>query len=121
MDVLAELNRAGAGILMGTDAPQQYSVPGFSLHREMERMVDAGMTPYEVLRSGTANVGSYFSAWDTFGLVAGGQRADLLLLTANPLEDVSNVARRAGVMVRGRWYPEDQIQERLAEIAESYR
>jgi imidazolonepropionase-like amidohydrolase len=121
MQVLAALNKAGAGILMGTDAPQQYSVPGFSLHREMERMVDAGMSPYEVLRSGTTNVGTYFSAWDTFGQVAAGHRADLILLTANPLDSIGNVASRAGVMVRGTWYAESEIQERLSAIAASYR
>ncbi|MFT4603303.1 MAG: imidazolonepropionase-like amidohydrolase [Rhodothermales bacterium] len=121
MQVLSALHKAGAGILMGTDAPQQYSVPGFSLHREMERMVDAGMSPYDVIRTGTVNVGTYFSAWDTFGQVAEGNRADLILLTANPLESISNVAKRAGVMVRGTWYPEADIQERLAAIAASYR
>ena len=121
MQVLGALNDAGAGILMGTDAPQQFSVPGFSLHREMARMVDAGMTPYQVLRSGTVAVGTYFSAWDAFGTVAPGQRADLILLRANPLADVANVANPAGVMVAGRWFSGDRISERLAAISASYR
>ncbi|MBO6574650.1 MAG: amidohydrolase family protein [Rhodothermales bacterium] len=121
MQVLAALNEADAGILMGTDAPQQYSVPGFSLHREMARMEDAGMSPYEVLRSGTVAVGTYFEAWDTFGQVAAGHRADLILVRGNPLEDLAHVADRGGVMVRGRWYAEETIQERLASIAASYR
>ena len=121
MQVLSALHEAGAGILMGTDAPQQYSVPGFSLHREMQRMVEAGMSPYDVLRSGTVNVGTYFEAWDTFGQVAEGHRADLVLLTSNPLESIANVADRAGVMVRGKWYSEAEIQERLSAIAASYR
>ncbi|NNE68867.1 MAG: amidohydrolase family protein [Rhodothermales bacterium] len=121
MEVLAALHEAGAGILMGTDAPQQYSVPGFSLHREMARMLEAGMSPYDVLVTGTRNVGAYFSAWDTFGLVAEGHRADLMLLEENPLTDLAHVAERAGVMVQGRWYPESAIQARLSEIAASYR
>lgn len=121
MQVLAALHKAGAGILMGTDAPQQYSVPGFSLHREMQRMVDAGMSPYDVIRTGTVHVGTYFSAWDTFGQVAEGHRADLVLLTSNPLDSIANVADRAGVMVRGKWYSEAEIQERLSAIAASYR
>ncbi len=121
MRVLKALSDGGVGILMGTDAPQQFSVPGFSLHRELRRMVDAGMTPYEILKSGTYNVGRYFENEDAFGTVAEGQRADLLLLAANPLDDVAHVQQRAGVMVRGRWLPEDQIQARLAEIAASYR
>jgi imidazolonepropionase-like amidohydrolase len=105
---------------MGTDAPQQFSVPGFSLHREMKTMEEAGMSRYEVLKSGTWNVGAYFANEDTFGTVEPGARADLLLLEANPLDDLSNVSRRAAVMVRGRWLGEEAIQERLAEIASSY-
>ena len=107
----------GVGILMGTDAPQQFSVPGFSLHREMALMVEAGMTPYEVLTSGTVNVGRYFADKDRFGTIAAGQRADLIVLDANPLTDIGNVARSAGVMVRGRWIPKAEIDRRLGEIA----
>jgi imidazolonepropionase-like amidohydrolase len=114
LDVMQE---EGVGILMGTDAPQQFSVPGFSLHREMALMVDAGMTPHEVLTSGTLNVGRYFADKDTFGTIAAGQRADLILLDANPLTDIGNVAKRAGVMVRGRWLPKAEIDRRLEEIA----
>ncbi|HWK88732.1 MAG TPA: amidohydrolase family protein, partial [Longimicrobium sp.] len=104
--ILTALHRGGARILMGTDAPQQFSVPGFSLHRELTRMSAAGMSPYEILVTGTRSVGEYFRASDRFGAVATGQRADLLLLDADPLTDVANLTRRAGVMVRGRWLPE---------------
>ena len=114
LDVMQE---EGVGILMGTDAPQQFSVPGFSLHREMALMVDAGMTPHEVLTSGTLNVGRYFADKDQFGTIAAGQRADLILLDANPLTDIGNVAKSAGVMVRGRWLPKAEIDRRLEEIA----
>jgi imidazolonepropionase-like amidohydrolase len=115
--VLAALHRGGVRILMGTDAPQQYSVPGFSLHREFPRMRAAGMSPYEILASGTRNVGDYFNRNDTFGTVAVGRRADLLLLDADPLAHESNLQRIAGVMVRGRWLSREQIDARLAEIA----
>ncbi|MGI8843240.1 MAG: amidohydrolase family protein [Gemmatimonadaceae bacterium] len=107
----------GVMILMGTDAPQQFSVPGFSLHREMSLMVDAGMTPHEVLTSGTLNVGRYFENADKFGTIAAGQRADLILLDADPVADIGNVAKQAGVMVRGRWLPKAEIDRRLDEIA----
>ncbi len=106
---------------MGTDAPQQFSVPGFSLHRELLRMRAAGMTPEQILASGTTRVGEYFAKSDRFGAVAAGQRADLLLLDADPLADVANLTRRAGVMVRGRWLPESEIQQRLATIAARHR
>ncbi len=120
MRVLTALNEGGVGILLGTDAPQVFSVPGFSVHREMDRMVAAGMTPYEVIASGTRSVGEYFQNEDQFGTVEVGARADLILVEANPLEDVGHVARRAGVMVRGQWLPEADIQEHLGGIAESY-
>jgi imidazolonepropionase-like amidohydrolase len=115
--LLKALNDEGVLILMGTDAPQLFSVPGFSLHRELPVMVEAGMTPYEVLRSGTANVAHFFGIEDEAGTVAVGRRADLLLLEANPLEDVGNIERTAGVMIDGRWLPADMLRERLDAIA----
>ncbi len=120
LEVLEALSDAGVGILMGTDSPQIFSVPGFSLHREMRAMADAGMSPYEILVSGTRAVGEYFRRSDTFGTVAVGRRADLILLNSNPLDDVGNVADRAGVMVRGRWFSESYIEERLEEIARRF-
>ena len=120
MELLAAMNRADIQILMGTDAPQQFSVPGFSLHREIEKMVEAGMSPYEVLRSGTINVGRYFSDKDDFGTIEVGKRADMILLNANPLENVRNISQRTGVMLRGKWLPEEEIQRKLAEVAASY-
>ncbi len=117
---LKALSDGGVTILMGTDSPQLFSVPGFSLHREMQAMIAAGMSPYEVLASGTMNVGEYFQGQDTFGTIAVGRRADLILTNSNPLDDIANVADRAGVMVRGNWLPEEMIQQRLAGIAEEF-
>ena len=121
MRILKALGDGGVRILMGTDAPQQFSVPGFSIHRELAVMAEAGMSPYEILKSGTANVGLYFQERDKFGTVVEGGRADLLLVERNPLEDVGNLKYRSGVMVRGLWLPEDAIQQRLARIAASYQ
>jgi imidazolonepropionase-like amidohydrolase len=116
--VFKALHDAGAEILLGSDAPQQFNVPGFSVHREMQRMVEAGLTPYEVLRTGTANVGAHMIGKDSFGHIAIGHRADFILLDANPLENIANAERRSGVMVRGRWLPAAEIQQRLAAIAQ---
>lgn len=115
--LLKALSDGGARILMGTDAPQQFSVPGFSLHRELDVMVAAGMSPYEILKSGTENVGAYFAHIDAFGTVAVGQRADLMLVRANPLEDIRHLRDPEGVMVEGRWYDRAFLDTRLAEIA----
>lgn len=114
--ILRALHRGGVKILMGTDAPQQFSVPGFSLHRELLRMREAGMSPYEILKSGTVNVGEYFAKQDSFGTIEPGRRADLVLVDANPLADVANVARISGVMVRGRWLSRSDLDAELAKI-----
>ena len=113
-----ELHESGAPIVLGSDAPQFFNVPGFSIHREMRMMVDSGLTPYEVLVTGTRNAGIYYEDDATFGTIEEGSLANLILLEANPLEDIGNVRERAGVMIRGEWWPEERIQERLSQIAE---
>jgi imidazolonepropionase-like amidohydrolase len=118
--MLKALSDAGTMILLGSDAPQLYSVPGFSLQREMETMVAAGMTPYQVLASGTINVARFHKNESETGTVAVGRRADLLLVDGNPLQDIRNMGRKSGVMVKGRWLPWSEIQQRLDQIAASY-
>jgi imidazolonepropionase-like amidohydrolase len=122
--MLKTLADVGAPLLMGTDSPQIFSVPGFSLHRELTLAVASGLTPYQVLESGTKNVGRYAAEElkldGRFGTVAAGQRADLVLLDANPLDDVGNLTRRSGVMVRGRWVSADEIRAGLEELASRY-
>jgi imidazolonepropionase-like amidohydrolase len=119
MRILKALHDGGVRILLGTDAPQQFSVPGFSIHREMALMVKCGFTPYQIIQSGTKNVGEYFKGKDDFGTVEVGKRADLILVQANPLKDVANIAKPAGVMVRGQWLPEAEIRGKLDGIAAS--
>lgn len=124
MRILRALSDAGAGILMGTDSPQLFNVPGFSLHRELELMAEAGMSNAEILRSGTTAperyVRQHLGIDHTFGSVAAGHRADLLLLEANPLADLEHLTETVGVMVRGRWLPREEIDRRLEEIAAKY-
>jgi imidazolonepropionase-like amidohydrolase len=115
--LVRDLHAAGALIALGSDAPQFFNVPGFSIHHEMRMMQAAGLTPYQVLATGTREAARYFGPKAGFGTIAPGQRADLILVTANPLENLANVERRAGVMVRGRWLPESEIQDRLEKIA----
>ena len=119
--LLKALGDSGAGLLMGTDSPQVFNVPGFALHREVKLMQDAGLTPFQILESGTRNVATYverdLKLDGRFGTVRAGNRADLVLLDANPLLDVANLARRAGVMVRGRWLGAAELDRGLEEIA----
>lgn len=119
--ILRALHEGGARILMGTDAPQQFSIPGFSLHRELLRMRDSGMTPYDILVSGTKNVGQYFAKQDAFGTIEPGKRADLVLLDASPLTDIANVAKISGVMVNGRWFSREDLDAGLAKIAAKHK
>ncbi|MGF1671964.1 MAG: amidohydrolase family protein [Balneolaceae bacterium] len=118
--LLKALNDAGANILMGTDAPQVFSVPGFSIHREIPVLKDAGMSAYDILVSGTRNVGDYLSDKDNFGTIEEGKRADLILLPGNPLEDLSVLKDLSGVMVRGNWFSREFIDQKLAEIEHRY-
>lgn len=115
--ILKALYDGGVPVIFGTDAPQQFSVPGFSVRHEMASMLEAGMTPYQIILTATKNAGEYHKNKARFGTVTAGSRADLILVGGDPLKDLSNVGRRAGVMVRGRWLTEDEIQKRLASIA----
>lgn len=111
--LIKALHDAGAGLLLGSDAPQVFQVPGFSMRAELASLVAAGLTPYEALSTGTRNVAIYFDTLDESGTVDVGKRADLILLEANPLEDVGNTALLDGVMVGGRWVPKVEIDEIL--------
>ncbi|NRB50707.1 MAG: amidohydrolase family protein [Saprospiraceae bacterium] len=115
--IMRNLHRSGAGILLGSDAPQVYNVPGFSIHHELKDMVEAGIPALAVLQSGTANPAKFFKQEGKYGTVEKGAAADLILLEANPLEDISNAQRQIGVMTAGRWLTKSSIDAYLAEIA----
>ncbi len=117
LDLILALHREGAGLLLGSDAPQFFNVPGFSIHPEMELMGRAGLTPYEVLETGTVKPAIFFGEEASSGKVAEGMRADLLLLEANPLEDLAHVRKVTGVIHQGKWLPKEEIDRRLEEIA----
>jgi len=110
--LILELHRSGAGLLLGSDSPQVFNVPGFSIHRELAVLVSAGLTPYEALRTGTVAVDEFFDS--NTGIVAIGRAADFVLLDANPLDDIRNSRRIHGVMVRGHWNSAGALTERLA-------
>jgi imidazolonepropionase-like amidohydrolase len=118
--LLKALHDAGAGLLLGSDAPQVWNVPGFSVHRELEALVAAGLSPFEAIATGTRNVATYFGTSARAGTIAVGNQADLILLEANPLTDIRHTTRRAGVMIRGVWHPQGDIERRLEAIAAGY-
>ncbi len=100
-ELIRELHAAGGLVLLGSDAPQVFNVPGFSLHRELELMVASGLSPFEALRTGTSAPADFFGL--DAGTVEPGRIADLVLLDANPLADIANSRRVHGVFVRGQW------------------
>ena len=111
--LIKALHGGGVPFLLGSDAPQIWNVPGFSIHRELELMVASGLTPYQALQTGTVNVARFFGTADRTGQIAAGRRADLVLIDANPLADIRNTARIAGVMLGGSWMAREEIAKRL--------
>lgn len=116
------LTMAGVGVLMGTDSPELFNVPGFSLRHELESMESAGLTPYEILVTGTRNVADYATREllepGNFGTIEKGNRADLVLLRANPLQDLQALWDQEGVMVRGSWLSRERLDAGLEAIKE---
>jgi cytosine/adenosine deaminase-related metal-dependent hydrolase len=115
LDLVRVLNRAGVPFLAGTDLGGPYLYPGFSLHDELELLVEAGLSPLEALRAATLNPARYLEATDSLGTVAPGKLADLVLLSANPLEDIRNTRRIAAVVLNGRYLDRAVLDRWLAE------
>ncbi len=140
--LIKTLQDAGAGLLLGSDAPQVWNVPGFSIHRELASYVAAGLTPYQALATGTRNVAAHLGTLEPKslgkpqdgadgrlleprevlqprGTIRMAANTDLVLLDANPLENIANTTRIAGVMIGGRWIPRAEIDRRLAQLVQS--
>jgi imidazolonepropionase-like amidohydrolase len=111
------IHDAGGKIMAGSDTPELFLLYGFTLHRELRSLVEAGLSPYSALEAATRVPAEFLNAKAGFGTVERGQRADLVLLEANPLSDIANTERRVGVMVRGRWMPETELRKMLDAIA----
>jgi hypothetical protein len=110
----------GAGIIAGTDATNAFVVHGFALHEELRLLVEAGLTPTEALRAATVDAAEAIGLGGEQGAVRSGQRADLVLLRSNPLDDIAATRDRVGVMVHGRWLSQEELDARLEELAVSY-
>jgi hypothetical protein len=113
--LILECHKGGVMLLLGSDAPQVFNVPGFSVHHELKHMVDAGLTPYEALRTGTVNVGKFYNLAD-MGIIKTGALSDLILLNGNPLKDISQTKNIEGVMLGSRWLSKDYIQKELKKL-----
>ena len=112
------MQEAGVKILAGTDTPNPYCYPGFSLHDELAFMVQAGLTPLEALQTATINPARFFGITNRYGTVEKGKAADLLLLNANPLEDIANTKQIDVVIAAGHVYDSSARQQLLQDAAE---
>jgi hypothetical protein len=116
LEIVGAMHHEGVGLLAGTDEPNPFCFPGFSLHDELGLLVEAGLTPMEALQAATYNPAKFLAMTDSLGTIDIGKIADLVLLEANPLEDISNTRKIAGGVVGGKYFPKPSLDEMLAKI-----
>jgi imidazolonepropionase-like amidohydrolase len=102
---------SGGKIMAGSDAPDWFMSPGWTLHRELKMFIEAGLTPFQALQAATVNPAEFLNASAEWGTLERGKRADLVLLSGNPLEDISNTTRIEGVSVGGKWMARDELDQ----------
>lgn len=122
-ELIPALQAGGVLLLLGTDSSAPGMFPGKSAHLELRELVEAGLTPYQALATGTRSAGQFIKGHvrgaDSFGTVSVGERADLLLLEANPLSDINNMSQIAGVTVRGHWLSKAALEKMRTNAVDS--
>ena len=121
LEIIMAMHRAGVKMLAATDAVVWYVFPGFSLHDELELFVKAGLSPMEALQTATRNPATYLGLIDMVGTVEQGKKADLVLLEANPLENISNTKRINAVIVNGKLIPKVSLDKMLRDAEAAAR
>jgi imidazolonepropionase-like amidohydrolase len=122
LEVVHLLHEKGVPFLAGTDTPGGvYIFPGFSLHEELQRFVAAGFTPLEALQTATLNPARFFGMEEQLGTVEKGKLADLVLLSANPLDDIANTQKIAAVVLNGRYFSGKDLEKMLAGVEAAAR
>jgi imidazolonepropionase-like amidohydrolase len=114
--IVRDMYNDGVLLLAGSDGPDPFVIPGFSLHQELEMLSRAGVSNIELLRMATLRASRFLGKSDRMGIVEKGWTADLVLLDANPLESIRNTEKIAGVIVRGRYLPREDLNKILAEV-----
>jgi adenine deaminase len=115
--IIKAIHDAGGRIMTGSDTPEFLWLYGFTMHREMKALSEAGLSNYAVLEAATKNPSMFFRTENKAGTIEKGKRADLVLLDANPLENISNTEKRSGVMLKGKYYRQSEMNQWLDEIA----
>jgi hypothetical protein len=115
-DRTGALKKAGVRLLAGTDMPQAFVFPGFSLHEELALLVRSGLTPLEALRAATYNPAEFFGSLDSLGTIGRNKVADLVLLDGNPLSDIRNTRRISAVIANGRLFDRPALDQLLKRV-----
>lgn len=115
-----DLHRAGVPMIMASDSPQVFNVPGFSIHHEIELMAEAGMSNYEILKSGSIAPAKYMNAESEWGRIKEGMLADFVMVKENPLENLKTMKNPLGVMIEGKWISGEKLQEELDRIEKNH-
>ena len=118
--LLKSFSDAGVPLMAGTDATEVGPVAGFGLHHELQEFVNDGLTPYQALQTATINVAKYLRQSNEFGTIETGKRADVVLLSANPLANIANTKSIEGVMVRGYWLDRAKLNEMMSKVQPEY-
>jgi imidazolonepropionase-like amidohydrolase len=113
LELTGAMHKAGVPFMTGTDVPGAYTYPGFSLHDELALFVQNGFTPFEALQAATINPAKFLGLEKSLGTVEKGKVADLVLLDANPLDSIANTKRISGVVVGGRYFSKEKLEEML--------
>ena len=116
LDVVGAMQHSGVRIMAGTDTPNPYVIAGFSLHDELALLVTAGLTPMEALQTATRSPAEFFGELKRSGTIEKGKSANLILLDANPLDDIKNTRRISAVVQNGRYLSRTNLDNMLAEV-----
>lgn len=116
LELVKAMQSAGVLFMAGSDGPDPYVIPGFSLHDELEWLVKSGFTPLEALQSATTMPAQFLSKMDKYGVVEPGRVADLVLLDENPVIDVRNTRKIFGVVSNGKYYSRQDLDTMLQQV-----
>lgn len=116
LELVKAMHSAGVLFMAGSDGPDPYLFPGFSLHDELDWLVKSGFTPLQALQSATFNPALFMARIDKYGVVEQGRVADLLLLDANPLDDIHNTRKIFGVVAGGKYYSRRILDTMLHQV-----
>jgi hypothetical protein len=119
VELVHAMHRAGVPFMAGTDGPDPYVFPGFSLHDELELLAKAGFSNAEALAAATFYPALFMVKLDRYGVVEPGRFADMVLLDANPLDDIRNTRKISAVILRGKYYSRPDLDRMLAQVAEA--